>query len=45
VTNRSRDNFPDPVTEPSNPYTPVNTPALTDLFDLFEFDHCPLCNL
>jgi phospholipase C len=45
VTNRSRDNFPDPVTEPNNPYAPVNSPALTDLFDLFEFDHCPLCNL
>jgi phospholipase C len=45
VTDRSRDNFPNPVTEPNNPYAPINTPALTDLFDLFEFDHCPLCNL
>jgi phospholipase C len=37
ITYRSRDNFPNPVTAPGNPYAPVNTPALSDLFDLFSF--------
>ena len=37
VTNRSRDNFPNPKTEFFNPYVPLNTPAISDLFDLFDF--------
>jgi len=37
VTHRSRDNFPNPVTERHNPYVPVNSPAISDLFDLFDF--------
>jgi phospholipase C len=37
VTKRSRDNFPNPVTRPGNPYVPVNSPALGDLFSLFNF--------
>jgi phospholipase C len=37
VTERSRDNFPNPVTREGNPYVPVNSPALGDLFDLFDF--------
>jgi phospholipase C len=37
VTKRSRDNFPNPVTAPGNPYIPVNSPAISDLFDLFDF--------
>jgi len=37
LTNRSRDNFPDPVSASSNPYVPLNSPALSDLFDLFDF--------
>jgi phospholipase C len=37
VTGRSRDNFPNPVTAPSNPYVPVNSPAIGDLFSLFDF--------
>jgi len=36
ISPRSRDNFPNPVTA-GNPYVPVNTPALTDLYDLFDF--------
>jgi len=36
VTKRSRDNFPNPITW-INPYAPVNTPAISDLFDLFDF--------
>jgi hypothetical protein len=30
------DNLPDPVTA-GNPYIPVNSPAIGDLFDLFNF--------
>jgi phospholipase C len=37
VTSRSRDNFPNPVTAPSNEYVPLNSPAISDLFDLFDF--------
>ena len=37
VTNRSRDNFPNPIVERQNPYVPLNTPAISDLFDLFDF--------
>ena len=39
LTERSRDNFPNPHAEHDNPYVPVNSPALSDLFDLFDFDH------
>jgi phospholipase C len=37
ITDRSRDNFPNPVAAPGNPYVPVNSPALDDLFGLFDF--------
>ena len=37
VTIRSRDNFPNPITEPGEPYVPVNGPAISDLFELFSF--------
>jgi phospholipase C len=37
VTSRSRDNFPNPVTSSSNPYVPLNSPAIGDLMDLFNF--------
>jgi len=37
VTDRSRDNFPNPVTAPGSPYVPVNSPAIDDLFGLFDF--------
>jgi phospholipase C len=37
VSGRSRDNFPNPITAANNPYVPLNTPALTDLWDLFDF--------
>jgi phospholipase C len=36
VTRRSRDNFPNPV-QPQGTYAPVNSPALDDLFDFFDF--------
>lgn len=40
ITKRSRDNLPDPVQRPSNPYVPVNSPAIGDLFQMFDF-HLP----
>jgi phospholipase C len=40
LTARSRDNFPNPVTSQSNPYVPLNSPAIGNLMDLFNFgDH------
>ena len=39
LTNRSRDNLPNPKTAKNNPYVPTNSPALDDLFDAFDFDH------
>jgi phospholipase C len=39
LTARSRDNFPNPTVDEDNPYVPLNSPALGDLFDLFQFDH------
>jgi phospholipase C len=38
VTRRSRDNFPNPISTTGNPYVPVNSPAIDDLFSLFNFD-------
>jgi phospholipase C len=38
ITKRSRDNYPNPVVASNNPYAPVNSPALSDLFDFFDFD-------
>ena len=38
ITNRSRDNFPNPTVMPANPYVPTNSPALDDLWSLFTFD-------
>jgi phospholipase C len=37
VTSRSRDNFPNPITSSTNPYVPLNSPAIGDLMDLFNF--------
>jgi phospholipase C len=37
VTKRSRDNFPNPIAEPFNPWVPLNGPAISDLFELFNF--------
>jgi phospholipase C len=39
LTARSRDNFPNPKSDWDNPYVPKNSPAIGDLFDLFDFDH------
>jgi len=37
LTTRSRDNDPNPVANPNNPYVPTNSPAIDDLFDAFNF--------
>jgi phospholipase C len=37
ISKRSRDNLPDPMQLPGNPYVPVNSPAIGDLFQMFEF--------
>jgi len=39
LAGRSRDNLPNPRTYKDNPYVPVNSPAIGDLFDMFDFDH------
>jgi phospholipase C len=41
ITKRSRDNFPNPIALPINPYVPINTPALDDLMGLFDFSSHP----
>jgi phospholipase C len=38
LTDRSRDNLPNPTSKKNNPYVPVNAPALDDLFEAFDFD-------
>jgi phospholipase C len=37
LTGRSRDNLPNPRVTAGNPYAPVNSPAIGDLMDLFDF--------
>jgi phospholipase C len=39
ISHRSRDNLPNPISLPGNPYVPVNAPALGDLMDMFRFHH------
>ena len=38
LTERSRDNLPNPHADDDNPYVPRNMPAISDLFDMFDFD-------
>jgi phospholipase C len=38
LTDRSRDNLPNPKMHDDNPYVPRNMPAVGDLFDMFDFD-------
>ena len=37
LTGRSRDNLPNPRASRDNPYVPLNSPAIGDLFDMFDF--------
>jgi len=39
LTDRSRDNFPNPKVCGDNPYVPFNSPAIDDLFDMFQLKH------
>jgi phospholipase C len=39
ITHRSRDNYPNPIALPVNPYVPLNSPAIDDLVDQFDFGH------
>jgi phospholipase C len=39
VSERSRDNLPNPQQDEDNEYLPRNMPPIGDLFDLFDFDH------
>jgi phospholipase C len=39
ITDRSRDNLPNPIASFFDPYVPLNTPAIGDLFDMFDFNH------
>ena len=39
ISSRSRDNLPNPVAQSDNPYVPVNSPAIGNLMDMFNFGH------
>src|SRR5450631_4288971 len=39
LSERSRDNLPNPVQDDDHDYVPRNMPAIGDLFDLFDFAH------
>ncbi len=41
LTDRSRDNLPNPTATKGNPYVPTNSPAIGDLFDAFDFTAAP----
>ncbi|WP_232823554.1 alkaline phosphatase family protein [Dyella sp. C9] len=37
ISGRSRDNLPNPVSRSSNPYVPLNAPAIGNLMNMFDF--------
>ena len=39
LTARSRDNLPNPVAHEDDVYVPRKSPAIGDLFEMFDFDH------
>lgn len=41
LSRRSRDNLPNPVADPGDPYVPSNRPAIGDLMNLFDFGKTP----
>ncbi|OOG43585.1 alkaline phosphatase family protein [Rhodanobacter sp. C05] len=45
ISARSRDNLPNPVELPNNPYVPVNSPAIGNLMDMFNFGHFPTASV
>ncbi len=38
VSTVGRDNLPNPITRASNPYAPINSPAIGDMTDMFNFN-------
>lgn len=38
ISNRSRDNMPNPIPSRSNPYVPTNSPAIDNLMEMFHFN-------
>jgi len=38
ITGRSRDNLRNPLAMEGNPYVPANSPAIDDLFGMFQFE-------
>jgi len=42
LTDRSRDNLPNPTATKADPYVPTNMPAIDDLFDAFDFTAKPV---
>ncbi|WP_426700037.1 alkaline phosphatase family protein [Rhodanobacter sp. Col0626] len=38
ISPRSRDNLPNPIARRDDPYVPVNSPAIGNLMDMFDFD-------
>ncbi|MGC1548966.1 MAG: alkaline phosphatase family protein [Rhodanobacter sp.] len=44
ISERSRDNLPNPIARHGNPYVPVNSPAIGNLMDMFNFDHAAVSN-
>jgi phospholipase C len=39
ISDRSRDNLPNPQLSSADAYVPANMPAIDDLFDMFDFNH------
>src|SRR5262249_276147 len=39
LTARSRDGLPNPIAQHDNVYVPRNSPAIGDLFEMFDFGH------
>jgi len=39
ISPRSRDNLPNPIAAPDNPYVPTNGPSIGDLMTVFDFAH------
>jgi phospholipase C len=39
LSKRSRDNLLNPRSDDDNPYVPLNPPAISDLFEMFDFDN------
>ncbi len=41
LSSSSLDNLPNPIASPSNPYVPINGPAIGNLMTLFDFNRTP----